>query len=942
MPGSYSDLNTNLGLFEQQPEPRAIDSLELIRKYLLSRITSLRIGRFSSRVPQAASSSRTPHGHQRRLTLLDDSAKLSGHRPLAKREYASMSASSTGLMSKDHTGTMTKKQRNASAQPRVALTHIVNLIDSAERDFKNFNTQKAKDTLATAATLLTGVNNNTVAAITARFRSYMLFSEIYHDLGQIDIARTYVAEGRDLLDQSAYFIPKHQWTLLEITLIIQRCALHMTERTIVVFEQDVLAVSKKPKSVRRLLELALVKLDKLGISGIDPLRANILLHLGCACFYIDLIEDGIRYWTQLCAIPGVDDSEDKRLSNIIQICRLLLQSQEENHLALNCLEKAKIWITQYLPNFYPEVFLGRINLSLAYALRNEKNKFEDAQQEATYALNMFEQAELSDRHSWIKRNKRILLVIEWLKTIDNDKYKYSDKYKDESFFIVVDRTIDREECKALAEALINPHCQLDQLCIEDCTIQYDDLLKLAKAFRDKRCGVKGFILDGYDTENMKAYDLNDLFVLLIASNLIELNIFRCGLDKYDAEIIAETMLVVDTCLTTLSLKGNCIKGKGAMSLTKILVEEKCKLTKLDLSDNSINNQGACALATALTHENCKLTHLDLADNYIDNKGLQALATALSNPNCRLVDLNLNDNLVITLPIEDGIPHESDRQGYMAGIKALIMALTSPHCHLTALHLRNMTIGDDCLPTLVNAILHPNCKLTYLDLSDNEISDVGLQVLIDVLAHPDCKLTHVYIKNNLFTDVGMIALTNALKHPGCKLTHLKIGGTKLTDASMIALAEALQHPDCQLTSVQFLRLENILGPEAIAALAVALQSPYCKLTSVDISFPAEFENIIVNAIQNNRSLTEVFDIIHFSETACQQIEAYCERNRLNQLQRKGLLFDRLLPWAFFNPQTEVAAESVSKVVGHHLSDDADVTAETQADNVTGISACSLDP
>lgn len=720
MPDLYSDsdIDTDIWLSEQQSEPRAIGGLELIHE--LSQAASLPTDRFSYHTHQLASSSSTSQGHQENLTLDDgNDNQTAGRTTLPKREHTSISGSSAHVAPKGQAGTSTKKQRTLTDKPSISLTRIVKLIDSAEQDFKRFNTQKAKDTLDTVSTLLRDVSHATSATMMACFRYCILFSEIYHDLGQIDIAQQHVAQARSFLMQPVFVMSDYQRRLSKTALIIQQSALSMSESTSVVIQKDIIDVTKKPLVIA-LLESALVKLDKLGISEHDPLRANVLLHLGCACFSVGFIEDGIRYWKQLCAIPRFDANEYKRLSNIIKACQLLLELQQGKQFTVNYLETAKTWVAQYLPNFYHAVFLGQISLSLAYALLNETNVYEDAQKEASHAISIFAEACFSASHPLARRSKRIYITIEWLKTIAEVK---------DGQFILFDQTLDSETCSALADAFISPHCHIDKLWIKSCHIDYDDLISLLKVFNDPRCHMTEFILENHDVKKRdKQYELKndniddslednrqvELFNALIRSNLIKLSLHGCALDQGDLALIEQELLGNSGRMTTLSLNDNNIGFDGAISFAKTLLRENCKLIQLDLGNNHIDDRGIWALAKALMHENCKLTHLGLAGNYIGS----------------------------------------------FGIKALAEALMSPHCQLTMLDLRNMQLNDECLQALFSAIAHPNCKLVHLKIGGisplTKLTKASLIALLDALKHPHCKLASLELTCPAAFEQDMVA------------------------------------------------------------------------------------------------------------------------------------------------------------------------------------------
>lgn len=522
--------------------------------------------------------------------------------------------------------------------------------------------------------------------------------------------------------------------------------------------------------------------------------------------------------------------------------------------------------------------------------------------------------------------------------------------------------------EALALALQNG--RIRKLNLADGEWNYKAMPTFAIALRDQNCNLSHL--------NLSNNYLGDLGALSLVSGLGGSSLIHLDLEDNDiramgAGALAAGLMTSQNQLQTVDISRNFFGSAGAMVLAGALADSNCQLQHLDLSfyppseiderwggitefhdrihDHAvivlaqaltvahtklielrlnyhrIGQEGIRALSNALTHVDGKLETLCLMGNDLDAACASLLAEAIQQPNWRLRELWLGNNLI-------GVE----------GTRMLADALTKASSAFIHLGLSDNDIGDEGAQALAKALQHPGCPLKCLVIRDNHISHVGIQALASALSHVHCKLESLDLEGNIISDESIEALATALSKPGCKLKCLSLANTQMTASGIERLVNAWAQHGCQLET---LILEgNRFGDAGIEILAAVLRHPGCKLKTLNLigtDITAAGVKMLGEALASNKSMIEVMLPHDVGYAKHAWIDPYCARNRHNLEQRHTTLAQQLGHWAsFFDPETDAAPESVSEIVEHHLSDDADVTAEIQADNVTGTSACSLDP
>jgi Ran GTPase-activating protein (RanGAP) involved in mRNA processing and transport len=246
--------------------------------------------------------------------------------------------------------------------------------------------------------------------------------------------------------------------------------------------------------------------------------------------------------------------------------------------------------------------------------------------------------------------------------------------------------IGDEGVRMLCYALIQGHCKLQRLLLEDCSLTADCMRYLYKVLCDEYCTLSKL--------SVKGNAIGDEGVRMLCT------------DALGREQCTLTSLNLCWC----SLTANCIPA-----LCEVLQDEHCKLSVLSLEGNVIGDEGVRMLCTdALRREQCTLISLNLGSCSLTAKCLPPLCEVLQSEHCKLSTLSLEYNII------------GDE-----GVGMLCTdALRREQCKLIELFLGVCELTDQCVPLLCEALEDRNCKLGKLSLDFNHVTEKGLDLLRD--------------------------------------------------------------------------------------------------------------------------------------------------------------------------------------------------------------------
>ncbi|XP_076836601.1 NACHT, LRR and PYD domains-containing protein 12-like [Brachyhypopomus gauderio] len=309
--------------------------------------------------------------------------------------------------------------------------------------------------------------------------------------------------------------------------------------------------------------------------------------------------------------------------------------------------------------------------------------------------------------------------------------------------------------KELSALLEDPHCTLEILQLYNCSITEEGCAALCSALRSNPSSH----LRELNLDNNKPGDsgVKQLSALLEDPHctLEKLELERCSITEEGCAALCSALKSNPSShLRDLNMGYNKPGDSGVKQLSALLEDPHCTLEKLHLSKCSISEEGCAALCSALrSNSSSRLRELNLNDNKPGDSGVKHLSALLEYPHCKLEKLHLSDCSIT----EEGCaalcsalrsnPSSQLRELYLnhsdpgdSGVKQLSALLEDPHCTLEKLVLERCSIPEEGCAALCSALrLNPSSQLRELNLKDNKPGDSGVKQLSVLLEDPHCTL-----------------------------------------------------------------------------------------------------------------------------------------------------------------------------------------------------------
>ncbi|KAK1803308.1 hypothetical protein P4O66_004091 [Electrophorus voltai] len=309
--------------------------------------------------------------------------------------------------------------------------------------------------------------------------------------------------------------------------------------------------------------------------------------------------------------------------------------------------------------------------------------------------------------------------------------------------------------KQLSALLEDPECKLETLQLSNCGITDEGCAALASALRSNPSSH----LRELNLNNNKPGDsgVKQLSALLEDPHckLEKLDLDGCSItDEGCAALAAALRSNPSSHLREMNLNYNEPGDSGVKQLSAVLEDPHCTLEILQLVTCNITEEGCAALASALrSNPSSHLRELNLNDNEPGDSGVKQFSALLDDPNCKLQKLQLSE---CSIP-EEGCaalasalrsnPSSHLRKlnlGYnklgASGVKQFSALLEDPQCKLEKLHLYNCSITEEGCAALASALRsNPSSHLRELNLNCNKPGDSGVKQLSALLEDPLCKL-----------------------------------------------------------------------------------------------------------------------------------------------------------------------------------------------------------
>ncbi|XP_076836606.1 NACHT, LRR and PYD domains-containing protein 12-like [Brachyhypopomus gauderio] len=367
--------------------------------------------------------------------------------------------------------------------------------------------------------------------------------------------------------------------------------------------------------------------------------------------------------------------------------------------------------------------------------------------------------------------------------------------------------------KQLSALLEGPHCKLEKIELEHCSIRKEGCAALCSALMSNPSShLRELNLNSNIPGNSGVKQLSALLEDPHCK-LEKLHLSRCSIPEEGCAALCSALRSNPSShLRELNLKYNQPGKSGVKQLSALLEDPHCKLEKLDLSNCSITEEGCAALCSALrSNPSSHLRELNLDYNKPGSSGVKQLSALLEDPHCKLEILHLSDCSI----------REED-------CAALYSALRSnPSSHLRELNLNRNKPGDSGVKQLSALLKDPHCTLEKLLLCGCSIPEEGCAALCSALrSNPSSHLRELNLNSNKPGDSGVKELSALLEDPCCKLEKLELFNCSITEEGCAALCSALRsNPSSHPRELNL--FHNQQGASGVKQLSALLEDPHCK-------------------------------------------------------------------------------------------------------------------
>ncbi|RVE55628.1 hypothetical protein OJAV_G00234370 [Oryzias javanicus] len=230
-----------------------------------------------------------------------------------------------------------------------------------------------------------------------------------------------------------------------------------------------------------------------------------------------------------------------------------------------------------------------------------------------------------------------------------------------------------------------------------------------------------------------------------------LRLESCSLSEIMCEALATALKSNPSYLKELDLSHNNMQDSGFLHLWGFLESPDCKLHTLRLNECNLSERSCSALCSVLSSQSSSLRDLDLSNNNLKHSGVKLLSAGLESPHCKLETLRMESCSLSEIMCEALATALKSNPSYLkeldlshnnlqdSGFLHLCGYLESPDCKLHTLRLWGCSLLKISCAALVSSLKSNPSYLEEVDLRYNFLRDSNVQQLQDLVESPNFKL-----------------------------------------------------------------------------------------------------------------------------------------------------------------------------------------------------------
>ena len=400
-------------------------------------------------------------------------------------------------------------------------------------------------------------------------------------------------------------------------------------------------------------------------------------------------------------------------------------------------------------------------------------------------------------------------------------------------------------------AFISDNHRLDHLCLSDCAIKEEELLRIAEAFKQTKFLQHLDISSNSITDKVASklvstdllFDVSQLKqlnfsncqwqtkgltkILIAATNMYNLKCVdysECKMSDEEARLLAGSITTNDTLKHLVLSKCN-LKPAGLLGILGVL-KNLNTLIHLDLSHNQLSENAATTLTEVISANNFE--HLNLSHCLQEVNRSNLLTAIVNSVTLQYLDLSYND-------ISDD------------AASCVAAAITANKC-LSYLNLSNNQYGCHSIKMILNAMATIN-SLQLIDLSSYSISD-ELAIDLEEVASCNGGLENIFLYSYAIYNVKLEQVP--ISTSKLVLTMLCINDQTVNESEACAVASLIGSS----SSICHLDLANSMIPDTKKPMIVKAMKKHTSLTHLNlsgISVTADVEDDLSSLVADSANL-----------------------------------------------------------------------------------------
>ncbi|XP_044200504.1 NACHT, LRR and PYD domains-containing protein 12-like isoform X2 [Thunnus albacares] len=379
-------------------------------------------------------------------------------------------------------------------------------------------------------------------------------------------------------------------------------------------------------------------------------------------------------------------------------------------------------------------------------------------------------------------------------------------------------SVNGSRTNLLCDFLESPHCRLETLRLKSCSLSEISCASLLSALKSNPSHLRELDLSDNSSVNGSRTNLLCDFLESPHCRLETLRLESCSLSEISCASLLSALKSNPSHLRELDLSYNkSLDGSRTNLLCDFLESPDCRLETLRLWSCSLSEISCASLLSALKSNPSHLRELDLSYNKSrDGSERNLQFDFLESPDCRLETLRLKScslseiscaSLLSALKSNPSHLRELDltdnesRDGSEKNLQ--FDFLESPDCRLETLRLRWCSLSEISCASLLSALKSNPSHLRELDLSDNEsLNRSGTKLPFDFLESPHCRLETLRLWDCRLSEISCASLVSALKSNPPHLRELDLRGNSLSSSDKKLLSDLKESPDCRLKTLSY--------------------------------------------------------------------------------------------------------------------------------------------